>query len=50
VVPKGLTTAPVPAKAASAVPALRAYDFAMFKGQVLIVNPKDRKVAEVISG
>ena len=50
VLPKGITVAPVPGKAASAVPALRAYDFAMLKGQVLIVNPKDRKIAEVISG
>jgi hypothetical protein len=50
VVPKSITTAPVPGKAASDVPALRHYDFAMLKGKVLIVNPKDNKVAEVITG
>ena len=50
IVPKGVTTAPVPTKAASAVPALKPYDFAMVQHRVVIVNPSDQKVAEVISG
>ena len=40
----------VPSKAARAVPSLRPYDFAMVQGKLLIVNPSDKKVAEVISG
>jgi Protein of unknown function (DUF1236) len=50
VVPGTLKIAPVPSKAASDVTALRPYDFAMVQGKLLIVNPSDRKVAEVISG
>jgi hypothetical protein len=34
----------------SAVPALRPYDFAIVQGKLLIVNPSDRKIAEVITG
>jgi ABC-type transport system substrate-binding protein len=50
VVPNSVTTAPVPTKAASAVPALRPYDFAQLKNKLVIVNPTDKKIAEVISG
>jgi hypothetical protein len=50
VVPSTLKIAPVPRKAASAVPALRPYDFAMVQGKLLIVNPHDKKIAEVITG
>jgi hypothetical protein len=49
-VPKSVTTAPVPPKAASDVPALKPYDFAMVQKKLVIVNPSDHKIAEVISG
>jgi hypothetical protein len=49
VVPKGVTIAPVTGKAASDVPALRPYDFAMLQHKLLIVNPSDKKIAEVIA-
>jgi len=50
VLPKGIAIAPVTQKAAGDVPALRPYDFAMIEGKLLIVNPSDSKIAEVISG
>jgi len=49
-VPKSLTISAVTTKAARDVNALRPYDFAMVQGKLLIVNPTDRKIAEVISG
>ena len=39
---------PSPKKAAGDVSALRSYDFAIVQGKLLIVNPSDKKVAEVI--
>ncbi len=30
------------------VPAVKSYDFAMLKGELLIVNPKTRTIADVI--
>lgn len=50
VVPSTLKIEPVPTKTADAVPSLRPYDFAMVQGKILIVNPSDKKIAEVISG
>jgi hypothetical protein len=50
VVPSALKIESVPSKAARDVPPLRLYDFAMVQGKLLIVNPTDKKVAEVISG
>lgn len=47
--PSGVTTAPVTAKAASDVPALKPYHFAMVEKKLVIVNPADRKIAEVIT-
>jgi hypothetical protein len=47
--PSSLTTQPVPTKTASDVPALRPYDFAMLQKKILIVNPSDKKIAEVIT-
>jgi hypothetical protein len=41
---------PVPEKTAQDVPSLKPYDFAVMQGKVLIVNPSDKKVVEVISG
>jgi hypothetical protein len=49
VVPSAIIIEPVPSKAASDVPSLRPYDFAVVQGKVLIVNPSDRKIADVIT-
>jgi hypothetical protein len=48
VVPNSITIQPVTKKAAGDVSALRSYDFAIVQGKLLIVNPSDKKVAEVI--
>jgi hypothetical protein len=48
--PSSLKINAVPSKAARDVPALRPYDFAMVQGKLLIVNPSDKKIAEVITG
>lgn len=50
VIPNGVATAAVPSKAAKAVASLRPYDFAMVQGKLVIVNPSDKKIAEVITG
>jgi uncharacterized protein DUF1236 len=50
IVPSTLKIEPVPNKVASAVRAIKAYDFAMVKGKLLIVNPSDKKIVEVITG
>jgi guanyl-specific ribonuclease Sa len=49
-VPSTLTVHAIPAKTASAVPALRPYDYAKVDGKLLIVNPHDMMIAEVIVG
>ena len=49
VVPHNVEVAPVTSKAASDVPALKPYDFAMLQHKLLIVNPGDKKIAEVIT-
>ena len=49
-VPDTVTIKAIPTKTAHAVSQLRPYDFAMVSGKILIVNPKDRTVAEVLSG
>ncbi|HJY18668.1 MAG TPA: hypothetical protein VJ353_13625 [Xanthobacteraceae bacterium] len=49
-VPSTLTVHAIPAKTASAVPVLRPYDYAKVDGKLLIVNPHDMMIAEVISG
>jgi Protein of unknown function (DUF1236) len=48
VVPSSVKVHPVGKKVARDVPALRPYDFALVRGRLLIVNPSDRKVTEVI--
>ena len=50
VVPNSVTTAPITSKAARDVPSLKPYDFAMVQKKLVIVNPSDRKIAEVITG
>jgi hypothetical protein len=49
VVSSSVKLQPVTAKAAGDIPALRPYDFAMMEGQLLIVNPSDRKIVAVIT-
>jgi hypothetical protein len=49
-VPSALTIKAVPTKAAQDVSQLRPYDFAKVQNKLLIVNPHDRMIAEVISG
>jgi hypothetical protein len=48
--PSTVTVHAIPSKTASAVPALGAYDYAKVDGKLLIVNPHDMMIAEVISG
>jgi len=48
--PASVKTMPVPSKTATAVPALKPYEFAMVAGKILIVNPSDKKIVEVITG
>ena len=49
VVPNSVTTAPITSKAASDVPALKPYHFAMLQHKLVIVNPANKKIAEVIT-
>ena len=49
-VPNTLKVSTVPSKAARDLPVLRSYDFAKIQGKLLIVNPHDRTIAEVITG
>ena len=49
-VPNTVTIKAIPDKTARAVSQLRPYDFAMVAGKILIVNPQDRTVAQVLSG
>lgn len=48
-VPRNVVTAPVTAKAAGDVPSLKPYKFAMVQKKLVIVNPRDGKIADVIS-
>jgi len=48
-VPTSFKLEPIPSKTAQAIPSLRPYDFAMTGGKLLIVNPSDKKIAEVIT-
>ena len=50
VVPNSVQLAPMPPKAAGDLPVLKPYDFAMLHHKIVIVNPSDRVIAEVISG
>ncbi len=49
-VPSTLKIQPIPQKTARDVPSLKSYDFAVLQGKVLIVNPSDKKIVDVISG
>jgi len=39
----------LPSDTTSQVPAVKSYDYAMLQGQLLIVNPKDRKIVDIIA-
>ena len=48
-VPNTIVIAPVTAQAGSDVPALKPYAFAMVQKKLVIVNPGNRKIADVIA-
>lgn len=48
-VPGDVVLKPVPAKLARQVSSLKPYDYARFKHELLIVNPTDKKVVDVIN-
>lgn len=47
-VPDNLSIQPMPAHVASRVLALKPYDYALLRKELLIVNPSDKKVVNVI--
>jgi hypothetical protein len=49
-VPSTLAVRAIKGKAASDVPVLGAYDFAKVQNKLLIINPTDMMIAEVITG
>ena len=48
--PNSVRIEPITRKAVRDVPVLRPYDFAIVHGMLVIVNPSDRIIAEVIEG
>ena len=48
-VPNDLSLQPMPAKVATRISSLKPYDYAMLHGKLLIVNPNDKKVVDVIN-
>jgi hypothetical protein len=48
-IPGDITIQAVPAKVAARVSALKPYDFALLDNKLVIVNPNDKKVVDVIS-
>ena len=48
-VPAAVSTYPLPRQARRDVPALRPYRYAMMQDKVLIVNPSDHKIADVVA-
>jgi len=48
-VPHSIAIGRMPPKAVSAVPALSDYTFAIIENKILVVNPSDDKIADVIS-
>jgi hypothetical protein len=49
-IPSTLAIHAIQGKAASDLPALKPYDFAKVQNKLLIINPHDMMIAEVISG
>jgi hypothetical protein len=50
IVPSAVKIEPMPSKAATDVPALKSFNFAMVNGKLLIVNPSNKKIVDIISG
>jgi hypothetical protein len=48
-VPNDLSLQPMPANVATRISSLKPYDYAMLHGKLLIVNPNDKKVVDVIN-
>jgi hypothetical protein len=48
-IPGGVNTYPLPRQAARDVPAVKPYRYAMLQDKLLIVNPSDQKIADVVS-
>ena len=48
-IPDGVNTYPLPRQAARDVPAVKPYRYAMLQDKVLIVNPSDRKIADIVT-
>jgi hypothetical protein len=48
-VPTSISLHALPSNATSQVPAVKSYDYAMLPNQLLIVNPKDRKIVDIIA-
>jgi hypothetical protein len=47
--PSNVVTAPVTARAAGDIPVLKPYKFAMVQKKLVIVNPGDRKIVDIIT-
>jgi hypothetical protein len=47
-IPSGISTYPLPRQAARDVPAVKPYRYAMLQDKVLLVNPADKKIADVV--
>ncbi|MGF6306117.1 hypothetical protein ABIB82_000463 [Bradyrhizobium sp. i1.8.4] len=48
-VPSAVSTYPLPRQARRDVPAVRPYRYAMMQDKLLIVNPSDHKIAQIVS-
>lgn len=48
-VPNDITLRPIPRKVASQLPTLKPYRYARLPNEILIVNPTDKKVVDVIN-
>ena len=46
--PQGISPRPLPSEVAQKVPQIKAHKFFLTAEQIVIVDPKDNKVAEVI--
>lgn len=48
-IPSDLSLKPMPARVATRISSLKPYDYALLHGKLLIVNPNDKKVVDVIN-
>lgn len=48
-VPNDVRLRPIPRKVASQIPTLKPYRYARLRNEILIVNPTDKRVADVIN-